>query len=50
MWYGCVQLLPEKELLACKSITKASILHNVNDLAPAKSALPFCKAAQLFNG
>ena len=41
-------LLPENELLTeaqCKGITKASILHDVNDLAPAEAALPLHKPA-----
>ena len=40
--------LPEDEHLTetqCKGITKASILHNVNDLAPAEAALPLDKPA-----
>ena len=41
-------ILPENELLTeaqCKGITKACILHDVNDLAPAEAALPFHKTA-----
>ena len=44
------RLSPENELLTeaqCKGIAKASILHNVDDLAPAETALPLHKLAQL---
>ena len=47
------RLSPENELLTesqCKGITEASILHNVDDPAPAEGLLPLHKPAQLLKG
>lgn len=51
MWYP--ELSPENELLTepqGEGVTETSILHNVDDPAPAEAVLPLHRPAQLLKG